>query len=122
MNDTKETTANIFDVAPIQFTANAIKELKMLRYEKTVPEDHLIRVGVNGGGCSGLSYILGFDTQKDADEVFEVDGLKVIMNKAHSMYLLGMQVDYLNDLNNRGFIFNNPNATSTCGCGSSFSA
>ena len=68
------------------------------------------------------SYILGFDTKTDADEVFEVEGVKVLMNKAHGMYLLGMEIDYVSGLNNRGFVFNNPNASSTCGCGSSFSA
>ena len=80
------------------------------------------RVSIEGGGCSGLSYILGFDTQKDTDEIFEVEGVKVLMNKAHGMYLLGMEIDYVSGLNNRGFVFNNPNASSTCGCGSSFSA
>ena len=69
-----------------------------------------------------MSYVLGFDLKNDADMEFDVDGIPMIINKAHTMYLIGMEVDYMNGLNNRGFVFNNPNAESTCGCGSSFSA
>ena len=115
-------TKTIFDAPPVKLTAGAIKEIKTLLYEKEVPASHALRIGVKGGGCSGLSYILGFDVQKEEDERFDLEGISLIMNKAHSMYLLGMEVDYVNGLNNRGFVFNNPNANSTCGCGSSFSA
>jgi len=110
------------NIATVNFTKSALEELKTLRYEKEVPENHLLRIGVKGGGCSGLSYILGFDAPKGSDEVFEVGGMKVIMNKAHGMYLAGLEIDYVNGLNNRGFVFNNPNASETCGCGTSFSA
>ena len=79
-----------------------------------------LRVGVKGGGCSGMSYILGFDAKKENDAVYEYQGLTFIMEKAHEMYLLGMQIDWVNGLNNRGFTFKNPNASTTCGCGSSF--
>lgn len=116
-----ELTNTLVD-APVKLTVSAANELKTIMYEKDIPADHGLRIGVDGGGCSGLSYILGFDTKKEGDEEFEIDGMKVFMNRAHGMYLLGMEIDYLNDLNNRGFIFNNPNATSTCGCGTSFSA
>jgi len=81
-----------------------------------------LRVGVKGGGCSGFSYVLGFDQPKENDETFEISGLKVFMQKSHAIYLLGMEVDWVEGLNNRGFSFNNPNASSTCGCGTSFSA
>lgn len=80
----------------------------------------LLRIGVKGGGCSGLSYILGFDRTETDDEQFEIEGIPVIMKKAHSIYLLGMTIDYENGLNARGFTFTNPNASNTCGCGSSF--
>ena len=110
------------DTAPVSFTAGAINEVKTLIYEKEVPNTHVLRVGVKGGGCSGMSYILGFDVPTDKDEVFEIEGVKIAMNKAHGMYLLGMEVDYVSGLDNRGFVFNNPNASSTCGCGSSFAA
>ncbi len=109
-------------VHPITLTEGAINQLKRIRTEQQVPEDHGLRVGVKGGGCSGFSYILGFDVQKDTDDTFEINGLKVLMQKAHAIYLLGMEIDWVEGLNNRGFSFNNPNATDTCGCGTSFSA
>ena len=79
-----------------------------------------MRIGVKGGGCSGLSYVLGFDEKQDSDELFEIEGIPVIMNSGHGIYLLGMQIDWQDGLNARGFSFNNPNASTTCGCGSSF--
>lgn len=107
---------------PIKLTEGAITEIKQLIYEKEVPEGYALRIGVKGGGCSGFTYILGFDAIEDADSKFELEGIGIVMNKAHVMYLAGMEVDYHNGLKNRGFIFNNPNATDTCGCGTSFSA
>jgi iron-sulfur cluster assembly protein len=68
-----------------------------------------------------MNYILGFDQEKEGDQEFNIDGIRVLMNKAHGLYLAGMQVDYQQGLNARGFVFNNPNAASTCGCGTSFS-
>jgi iron-sulfur cluster assembly protein len=79
-----------------------------------------LRIGVKGGGCSGMSYVLGFDSRNDSDIIYEFDGLPFLMEKSHELYLYGMQVDYQEGLNNRGFTFTNPNASSTCGCGSSF--
>lgn len=108
--------------APISLTEGATRQLLRIREEQKVPADHGLRVGVKGGGCSGFSYILGFDVQKESDQVFEINGLKVLMEKSHGIYLLGMEIDWLDGLNNRGFTFNNPNASDTCGCGTSFSA
>lgn len=79
-----------------------------------------LRIGVKGGGCSGLSYVLGFDKKQEGDNEFEIEGISCIMNPAHEMYLYGMQIDWQDGLNNRGFTFKNPNASSTCGCGTSF--
>jgi iron-sulfur cluster assembly protein len=79
-----------------------------------------LRVGVKGGGCSGMSYVLGFDAKKDNDMVFEYEGLTFIMERAHELYLLGMEIDWQGGLNSRGFMFKNPNASATCGCGTSF--
>jgi len=107
---------------PIKITDSAIKQLKRIAGEQNVPEEYGLRVGVKGGGCSGFSYILGFDVLKEKDQVFEIQGFKVFMEKSHSMYLLGMEIDWLEGLNNRGFTFNNPNASESCGCGTSFSA
>ncbi len=110
------------DVQPISLTEGAVRELNRIRSEQGIPEEYGLRVGVKGGGCSGFSYILGFDEQKDNDETYKIAGLKVIMQKAHAIYLIGMEIDWQDGLNNRGFAFNNPNADETCGCGSSFSA
>ncbi len=107
---------------PITLTEGAIAQLQKIRKDQQVPVEHGLRVGVKGGGCSGFSYILGFDVQKDNDQVYEIGGMKVIMQKAHAIYLLGIEIDWLDGLDNRGFTFNNPNATETCGCGTSFSA
>ena len=105
-------------ITPVTFTATAMQELKRLSTEQT--EGKFLRVGAKGGGCSGLSYVLEFDEKKENDEVFEIDGLTCIMEKSHGMYLYGMQIDWDNGLNNRGFTFSNPNASKTCGCGTSF--
>lgn len=118
MSNTKETTVQ----APVTLTEGAVKELKKIKQEQNISPDHGLRVGVKGGGCSGFSYILGFDMPKDNDEMYEISGIKVIMQKSHAIYLLGMEIDWEDGLNNRGFSFNNPNATDTCGCGTSFSA
>ena len=118
-----ETVANPAQTfTPVSITANAVKEVKKLISEKELSEEFGLRVGVDGGGCSGMSYTIGFDKKQDKDQEFEIDGVKVFMNKSHGLYLLGTEVDFQDGLNSRGFTFNNPNATSTCGCGSSFSA
>ncbi|HNE28266.1 MAG TPA: iron-sulfur cluster assembly accessory protein [Saprospiraceae bacterium] len=109
-------------VQPISLTDGAAEQLKLIRDQENIPADYCLRVGVKGGGCSGFSYVLGFDQKQDNDDVFELNGIQVVMNKAHAIYLLGMEIDFVNGLDNRGFTFNNPNATSTCGCGTSFSA
>ena len=106
--------------APVTFTENALKELKNLREQPEFEEGMYLRVGVKGGGCSGLSYVLGFDKKEDDDVESEIQGVPIIMKKAHGLYLVGMEIDYANGLNARGFIFNNPNASSSCGCGTSF--
>lgn len=81
-----------------------------------------VRVGVKSGGCSGLSYDLDFDnTQKENDKVFEDNDIKIIVDKKSFLYLVGTTLEYSGGLNGKGFIFNNPNANRTCGCGESFS-
>jgi len=111
---------NATTTAPVSFTPAALQELQRLLAAPDAEANHKLRIGVKGGGCSGLSYVLGFDQQEADDEQFEIEGIPVIMKKAHGLYLAGMQIDYANGLNARGFIFNNPNASSSCGCGTSF--
>ncbi|MEY4926728.1 MAG: hypothetical protein RI894_1164 [Bacteroidota bacterium] len=109
-------------ISPVTLTEGAVKELNAILVRENVPATHALRVGVKGGGCSGYTYILGFDAVKEGDEAFEIGGIPCVMNRAHGIYLMGMEVDYVEGLNNRGFSFNNPNAKDTCGCGTSFSA
>tara|TARA_B100001287_G_scaffold75285_1_gene62527 strand:- start:1980 stop:2303 length:324 start_codon:yes stop_codon:yes gene_type:complete len=81
-----------------------------------------IRVGVKGGGCSGLMYELTFDNEiNDSDKSFEDNGVKVVVDKKSFLYLIGTTLDFSGGLNGKGFVFNNPNADRTCGCGESFS-
>ncbi len=107
---------------PVTLTDDAVAQLLEIKVKENIQDNYRLRVGVKGGGCSGFTYVLGFDEKQDNDDEFEIKGLKVVMNKAHAIYLLGMQVDFMNGLDNRGFTFDNPNAESTCGCGTSFSA
>lgn len=106
--------------SPVIFTAGAVAEIKRLVNEPGFDASQYLRVGVKGGGCSGMSYVLGFDTKKENDREYEYQGLTFVMEKAHELYLFGMEIDWENGLNNRGFTFRNPNASATCGCGSSF--
>ena len=106
--------------APVKFTAGAKQEITRLMQEPGFDASQVLRVGVKGGGCSGLSYVLGFDARKENDQEYEFEGIRFVMETAHEMYLFGMQVDWQNGLNNRGFTFTNPNASATCGCGTSF--
>jgi len=81
-----------------------------------------IRVGVEGGGCSGLSYKLEFDNvMKDGDQTFEDKGIKIVVDRKSFLYLVGTELEYSGGLNGKGFVFKNPNASRTCGCGESFS-
>src|ERR1700761_4818252 len=109
------------EMAPVTLTEGAVKELKKLRDQQEIPDAFGLRIGVEGGGCSGMTYVLGFDQQKEGDREYDIDGIRVFMHKAHGLYLVGMQIDFQDGLNARGFTFNNPNAASTCGCGTSFS-
>lgn len=86
------------------------------------PNSAFVRVGVKSGGCSGLSYELKFDNeQHEDDKVFEDNGVKIIVDKKSFLYLIGTTLEYSGGLNGSGFVFNNPNASRTCGCGESFS-
>lgn len=111
-----ETTTTI----PVILTEGAIAEIRRLMSVDGFNTTQKLRVGVKGGGCSGMTYILGFDQTTENDRHFETEGIACIMDKSHEMYLYGMIVDWEDGLNNRGFTFKNPNASTTCGCGTSF--
>src|ERR1700733_5771225 len=97
-------------LAPVTFTQGAVKELNKLKNQQELNDDFGLRVGVEGGGCSGMSYVLGFDQQKYGDQIYRIDEIIDYMHKAHGLYLVGMQFDFQDGLNARGFTFNNPNA------------
>jgi iron-sulfur cluster assembly protein len=107
---------------PIQISPNAAREIRKIINKKNIPEGYGLRVGVKGGGCSGMSYVLGFDKEREKDKVFDIDGITVYMDKRHGLYLMGTTINYHDGLDARGFTFENPNATETCGCGASFAA
>ncbi|BAM02482.1 HesB/IscA family protein [Phycisphaera mikurensis] len=109
---------------PINLSDTAKREIKsIIEQQELDAESVKLRVGVKGGGCSGFSYLLDLtETQRDNDEEFEVEGLRVVCDPKSYLYLNGTSIDFKDEVMGRGFVFNNPNATSTCGCGSSFSA
>jgi len=105
----------------IVVTVKAVKEIKKIMGENKVPETFGLRVGVKGGGCSGLTYSLGFDeTAKEGDTTIDQYEVKLFIDGKSLFYLSGTVLDFTDGLNGKGFVFNNPNASKTCGCGESF--
>ena len=105
----------------LQLTDNATSKVREIMTQQN-PAPSALRVAVVGGGCSGFSYHMAFDNQENpADNVYQFDGVKVLVDQMSEMYLDGVQIDYIETLEGAGFKFNNPNVKSTCGCGSSFS-
>jgi iron-sulfur cluster assembly protein len=108
----------------LQLTEKAAEEIKKVISEQKMPENVALRVGVEAGGCSGFEYKLEFDEHVDeqSDTVCEMHGVRVAVDTKSLLYLDGTEIDYHNGIEKRGFVFNNPNATKTCGCGTSFQA
>jgi iron-sulfur cluster assembly protein len=107
----------------ITVSEKALQHVINLMMESNItPDSHYLRVGVKGGGCSGLSYVMDFDDKiEDTDETVEIDGgLKVVIDRKSVLYLYGTELDYSDGLNGKGFQWGNPNASRTCGCGESF--
>ncbi|MDP6085763.1 MAG: iron-sulfur cluster assembly accessory protein [Nitrospinota bacterium] len=106
----------------ITLTETAVRQVKKLKEEQNL-EDYALRVGIQGGGCSGISYTLGFDSEvKEKDKVFDIEGIKVVVDMKSLLYLGGTTLTYEESMMGGGFRFENPNAKRTCGCGSSFTA
>jgi iron-sulfur cluster assembly protein len=105
----------------ITISEKAIKEIRKIMEENSFTPDVGLRIGVKGGGCSGLTYSMGFDPEsRDGDTILEQDNIKLYVDGKSLFYLMGTELDFTDGLNGKGFIFNNPNATKTCGCGESF--
>lgn len=104
----------------VSLTERAAKQVQKIISEEDLQDDLYLRVAVEGGGCSGLSYKLGLDHKTEEDEIIESQGIKILVDPRHMMYLEGISIDYPDGLDARGFTFDNPNASESCGCGSSF--
>jgi iron-sulfur cluster assembly protein len=108
---------------PVALSEAAVKQLKSLKQSQNLPDTAFLRMGVKGGGCSGLSYALEFDSEIGPhDKEFEIDGVKVVVDRKSYLYLNGTTLDYVTQGLTGGFTFVNPSAKSSCGCGTSFSA
>jgi iron-sulfur cluster assembly protein len=116
-NQTTETGYGVF------LTETAAREIKSIIEQQELDAEKVrLRVGVKGGGCSGFSYVLDLtETQKETDEIFDQFGIKIIADPKSMLYLNGTTIDFKDEIMGRGFVFSNPNATTSCGCGSSFS-
>ena len=109
------------NVSSVTVTDKAAKQVKQIMEENNIPSGYSLRISVKGGGCSGFTYNLGFDgEEKDGDTTFNEQGINIVVDGKSLFYLMGMELDFSDGLNGKGFIFNNPNATKTCGCGESF--
>lgn len=104
----------------ISLTAGAVKEIKRQVAAEGRSDNAFLRLGVKGGGCAGFTYVMDFDNRKENDIVYEIDGITILVDPLHELYLDGTEVDFQQGLNSRGFVYKNPNATKTCGCGESF--
>jgi iron-sulfur cluster assembly protein len=105
----------------ITLTDKAATQVRKIKAENSIPEDHGLRLGVKGGGCSGLSYVLAFDEKpREKDRILQLNGITVYIDEKSLFYLSRTVLDFSDGLNGKGFVFNNPQATRTCGCGSSF--
>lgn len=112
-------SATINKTCPITLTQGAIEELSSIVSSQN--EKNPLRIGVKNGGCAGFSYILNFEEAEVTDETYHISGIDIVINPLHVIHLKNLEIDFQQGLNNRGFIYNNPNADTTCGCGTSFS-
>ncbi len=95
---------------PVKIREKALEEIKLIMEKKGIPKEYGLRVGIKSAGCSGMGFLLGFDKQKDSDEEYGIDGVKIFIDKRHTMYVLGLEVDFYEGSDTRGFTFINPQA------------
>lgn len=120
LSDTPPRPSGDISGTPVILTERAAKQIQKIKENEDLDDGLYLRVAVEGGGCSGLSYKLGFDIRTDEDQIVKSQGMEIVVDPKHMMYLNGIQIDYPDGLDARGFTFNNPNASESCGCGSSF--
>ena len=103
----------------VMITKEALEQIRKVREANNVPEEFSLRMGVKSGGCSGMQYIIGFDSEvNDSDEEIKVEDMNIIIDRKSLFYLQGVTLDYVDDVHGKGFVFNNPNNENVCGCGS----
>lgn len=106
------------DKDSIFISKNALEQVTKIKSENNVPEEYLLRLGTRSGGCSGMNYIIGFDSEvNDYDKVIPMQNFNLVVDRKSLFYLMGVTLDYVNDVHGSGFVFNNPNNIKTCGCG-----
>jgi iron-sulfur cluster assembly protein len=105
----------------VALTDKALEQIRKIKQEQTEDTEQGLRLAVSGGGCSGLSYKIEFSPVKEKDNILDYGDIKVLIDPKSSIYLKGIVLDYKDGLNGKGFVFDNPNAKNTCGCGESFS-
>lgn len=121
MSETLASTNTLIPEDDIIITDRAIQEVFAIKEKNKIPTEQALRLGVKGGGCSGLSYVLAFDREpKERDIILQKQGVTIVVDQKSMFYLSGITLDFTDGLNGKGFVFNNPQATKTCGCGSSF--
>jgi iron-sulfur cluster assembly protein len=105
----------------ITVTDNALQQIRKIKEDGNIPNDYTLRISVKGGGCSGFTYSLGFDGEtNESDTIIEYSDVKIVVDGKSLFYLTGTELDFSDGLNGKGFVFDNPNASKTCGCGESF--
>lgn len=119
-SDEDDSTVSVDGQPNVQLTPRAARQIRRIRQDEDLSGELYLRVAVEGGGCSGLSYKLGFDHKTREDELFESQEVEILIDRRHLMYLEGITIDYPDGLDSRGFTFENPNASESCGCGESF--
>ena len=122
VRDETQSLAEAGTLPGVKLTPKAIEVVRKMAHGEGIGAGHGLRIAVVGGGCSGFQYSLNFDAQKDGDVVMELDGVTVLVDEISLPYIAGTTLDYVEGLHNAGFRFDNPRASRTCGCGSSFSA
>jgi len=103
----------MFDFQPVTLSPKAAEEVRKIMETKNIPDGYGLRVGVRGGGCAGVKLIIGFDKKKEADQCYTIEGIPVLVDKGHTMYVVGKQIDFYEGDDGRGFMFTDPQATAS---------